>query len=77
MILRCPCCRKIKEWERSPNSPGPGQCPCKAWAPWHVLKEMPDITKGHVIVMGSKGWQQLRGPNWGADPNAWKNYPVK
>jgi len=41
MILQCPKCNYIKDWDQEKP---PGECSCGAYAPWKVLKEFPKIT---------------------------------
>ena len=72
MILQCPRCHKIKIWDRDLEKDGPGFCICNAYAPWNVLKKMPETNKGHVIVMSDLGWQELHGPFYKENPDAWK-----
>jgi hypothetical protein len=77
MILQCPRCNHIREWNNELVPQGPGNCSCGAWASWKVLKEMPKIFKGggkgFVRVISDKGWQELHGTDWQEEPNGWKN----
>lgn len=77
MILCCPRCQHIRHWERSREPDGPGRCSCGAWAPWRVLKKMPE--PGFVRVLSDKGWQELKGPHYQEDPNGWRTdaYPSR
>jgi hypothetical protein len=72
MILECPRCRNIITWERETQPNGPGKCECGAWAPWRFRKEMPKLEEGHVILITSKGRQELFGPRFQENPNGWK-----
>jgi hypothetical protein len=73
MILECPRCRIIINWDRDAKPEGPGDCKCGAYAPYNVLKKMPDRSKGFVRIISSKGTQKLKGPNYTVDEKAWKN----
>jgi len=69
MILCCPRCNFIREWDKT-SSEEPGKCSCGAYAPWRVLNKMPE--KGFVIVMSSEGQQELSAKfNWQEHPDAW------
>lgn len=72
MILQCPRCSIIKDWDRDNSPSGPGVCACKSFQYWKVLKEYPKSAKGFVKVLSDKGWQELKGPDWKEDPNGWK-----
>jgi hypothetical protein len=69
MILQCPRCRSIRTWTREALPDGPGHCSCGARGPWKALPAMPE--PGHVIVLSSKGRQELHGPHFREDPEAW------
>lgn len=69
-ILQCPRCSSIKDWDN--ENAGPGHCECGAYAYWKVLKERPNYKKGFVIVHSHLGKQELHGPDFQEDPNAWE-----
>jgi hypothetical protein len=74
VILQCPRCYHVKEWDRDLDR-APGFCPlCKSSRPWDTLKEKPVPVKGFVRVHSSKGWQELHGPDFQEHPDAWKPY---
>lgn len=41
IILECPRCSCIKKWRRSRINKCPGECHCKTFQMWRVLKEEP------------------------------------
>jgi hypothetical protein len=80
MILQCPRCLRVLEWERARKPEGPGECSCgsRLWdvctgePRTHVrVYVKPPRSRGYVIVMSSKGLQELRAPNWQENPNGW------
>lgn len=71
MILQCPRCGNIIEWEREDKPEGPGKCHCNPRLPWNVLKARPKIEPGFVVVYSSKGKQRLFGPGFQEQPDAW------
>jgi hypothetical protein len=75
MILRCPRCWLEIEWTRAEKPQGPGYCVCGTSALWRVVQKRAE-NKGHVIVMGHKGWQELKGPHFQDDPNGWRKEPA-
>ena len=70
VILQCPRCLAIRVWDRE-RIKAPGDCSkCHTVRPWNVLNTMP--ARGHVIVYSSQGSQELHGPHWQENPNAWR-----
>lgn len=73
MILQCPFCRRVRMWERASEEDGPGKCACGRNRSWNVLPKIPaPQAPGFVRVYSDKGSQELHGPNWQENPNAWK-----
>jgi len=68
ILLECPRCLNVRVWNRSRDTE-PGYCFCKTHQHWRVIKERPP--RGHVIVMSSKGKQELFGPSWQEHPGRW------
>lgn len=68
-LLECPNCLHPRDWRRE-SEPSPGFCPmCRSKRPWNVVKER--SPPGYVRVMSIHGSQELKGPYWQEDPNAW------
>lgn len=38
MILECPRCLALRNWNRVAKPAGPGLCPCRTLLPWKLLK---------------------------------------
>ena len=71
ILLECPNCLSAKDWYRA-TEPAPGSCPkCKSKRPWNVVKSRRVRPKGFVRVYSYKGGQELTGPDFQEDPNAW------
>ena len=59
MYLLCPRCQNQIVWERTKETPSPGECPCGTFQNW-IVKEKP-VEKGFARLLNNKTgkWEDI------------------